>query len=81
MPPELILPPIPPGCQSLWAAFLELNSARSSGGMSASGISFQDIAAWQSITGVTLNPWELDVICALDRVALKAAATQQDPKP
>lgn len=60
---------------------MQLNAARP-GGMGPSAISFSDIAAWQQLTGIELNPWELDTLQALDQVALKAAApTTQSANP
>ena len=76
-PPELILPPIPPGCHHLWELFLQLNSSRPSGAAGASAISPTDILAWQTLAGVQLNPWELDVLQALDRVVMNAIAEEQ----
>lgn len=77
-PPDLILPPIPPGCQVLWEAFLELNGTRASAGMGPCAITYHDILSWQALMGVTLNPWELRVIQALDQVAIKSASEQND---
>jgi hypothetical protein len=55
---------------------MQLHAARGSGGMGPAGLAFSELVAWQTLTGVELNPWELEVIQALDRVALKAAADQ-----
>ena len=79
MPPELILPPIPPGLDVIWDIFLQLNHMRSSG-MGPSAISAVDLLAYQQLHGIELTPWELDCISALDQVALKSAA-DQNPKP
>jgi hypothetical protein len=37
--------------------------------------------AWQQLYGVRLNPFEIDTLKALDRVALKSAADQQPKAP
>jgi len=41
--------------------------------MGASGIPFSEIEAWQRLQGVTLTPWELDVLIEIDRIALNRA--------
>jgi hypothetical protein len=60
----------------LWNAFVELHEGRGSNGYGSNPISWQDLAAWQSISGVTLTAWEVSVIRALDAVAMAAAAKQ-----
>lgn len=45
--------------------------------MGQAPISLGDVAHWQSLMGVDLNPWEIETILSLDRVAMKAAADQQ----
>ena len=66
-PPELQIPPIPASCKILWDVFLQLYGANSK------GINFGEITHWQTLNDVVLNPWELDTILALDKVARKAA--------
>jgi hypothetical protein len=60
----------------LWNAFVELHEGRGSNGYGPNPITWQDLAAWQSISGVTLTAWEVSAIRALDSVALAAAAKQ-----
>jgi len=57
----------------VWSVFLELDAARSSGGMSISSISFSDIYAWCQLTDTCLERWELNTIKGLDSARLKAA--------
>ena len=42
-------------------------------GANSKGINFGEVAHWQTLNDVVLNPWELDTILALDNVARKAA--------
>ena len=42
-------------------------------GPNSKGINFGEITHWQTLNDVVLNPWELDTILALDKVARKAA--------
>ena len=53
---------------------MELHNARGQG-MNAAAISWSDLAAWSAMRGVTLSPWELDSILALDRIALTTLQT------
>lgn len=71
-PPELIPLPIPSGCDSVWALFLDLNSRRGNGGMGPSPIAWSDLLAWQQLMGVILTPWEIDTLMHLDIAALSA---------
>ena len=75
MPDELNVPPVPPACELIWSVFLALHGSRASG-MGPSAISPADMLAYQQMHGVELNPWELDCIAALDRVAVDAAIEQ-----
>lgn len=70
-PPAMLrdAPPMPAGCSQLWNDFLELHSCRGSS-FGASRITFLDIAAWQSIRGVKLQPWEIDCIRRTDEMWL-----------
>lgn len=46
----------------LWHWFIDLSNARVPG----EPIGYKDIVAWQEITGITLTPWEAEVIRSLD---------------
>jgi hypothetical protein len=73
----LAMPPMPGGCLHLWQAYHEMAAGRPSGMGGASGIPPSEIAAWQTLSGVQLTPWEIDTILALDQVALKLLSEQQ----
>lgn len=69
----------PPGCLSVWSAFIQLSRTRPQG-MEAGGITFAEIEAWQRLTGVALSPWELDTLVELDaRLLGRAWAKEGEP--
>lgn len=55
--------------ESLWGAFVQLSSTRQSG-MGANPIAITEVEAWCRLQGVTLSPWELDTLLAMDSAAL-----------
>ena len=63
-------PALPAGCEELWRIFNELHSCRSVG-MGVQRITYADIDAFQRVSGVTLQAWELDAIRRADTVFLK----------
>lgn len=71
--PLLDAPPVPRAARAVWEAFVQLASSRASG-MGLSPISLADIEAWCRLSGITLTPWELDTLLALDAAALTEAA-------
>jgi hypothetical protein len=73
--PELDVPDIPAGCQQIWIVFLQLNACRGSTGMGPAAIGPCDLLAWQQLQRVEFTPWEIDMLMALDRVALQSADT------
>ena len=69
--PEVMLDP---EVEHLWHAFQELHGARGPQG----SITFADIAAWCSLRGPDLLPWEVEGIRALDAAWLSQQAEQND---
>jgi hypothetical protein len=63
----------------LWQAFCELSAARPVG-MAAGAIPGTEIEAWQRLARVTLLPWEVDTLRAMDRAAL-AVMNEKAPSP
>lgn len=55
---------------------MALHERRGQNGYGPNAIGWQDIAAWQAVTGQALSGWEASVIGALDAVAMAAAAKQ-----
>jgi hypothetical protein len=71
--PQLLLdaPPLPEGCESVWAVFNELHSARGSNGMGPNQIGFVEIDAYQRVTGIRLAGWEIAAVRLADLAFLK----------
>lgn len=68
--PDLHPEPLRPCCKALWDTFIELHNARG-GGMGPAPISWRDLRDWQEIRGVSLTPWEVDTLMAMDLEAMK----------
>jgi hypothetical protein len=73
--PQALLdaPPCPDDCEELWRMFNDLHESRSW----ANGpgrISFTDLDAFQRVTGVTLQRWELEAIRKADSAYLEQYA-------
>lgn len=62
-----------PGLAGLWEAYCELSAMRPSG-MGVSAIPGHEYESWQRLSGVTLTPWEVDTLKAMDRAAMSAMA-------
>lgn len=54
----------------IWQWFLELNQARQYSEMGAMSITFSEILAWSTLSGVSPEPYEVRVLKQLDNVAL-----------
>ena len=65
---------MPPGLQQLWDLFLDLSATRAPAMAGVSPIAYAEIVAWQRAHRIRLESWEVDLLRALDRVALEAAA-------
>lgn len=72
-PPELQVPPLPPGTADLWGTYLQIRNSCAAG-LGPAVMTQQDVLAWQQLHGVRLLPWEIDTLFAID-VAARAAAT------
>ncbi len=66
-PQELDLPELPKTLQPLWQIYLQLDAGRGAGAFSSVAIGWQDIAAWQRITGQPLSGWEAETLIRTDR--------------
>lgn len=66
----------PPMLAHVWGWFLDLHRARGGAGMGPESLSYREIAAWASLTGQRLEPWELDALRALDEAWMEQAAAQ-----
>ena len=68
----LIGPPFPDIVEYVWSAFNSLHAGRGYGFSGPNPLSYENIAAWMSLTGIELSAWELDVVKRLDALWLKA---------
>lgn len=69
-PKELDVPQCPTSMVYILNWFYELSSGRQNG-MGLNPISWQDIRAWQEVTGERLALWELNAIKRLDSVFIE----------
>lgn len=74
---ELEPRPIPSDCDVLLNAFWALRRSAGSNGMTAAAISYGEILAWQTLCGVQLDPFEVDLIFVMDHAALSAFAEKK----
>jgi hypothetical protein len=74
MPPELGVAELPPAARALYSTWREIASARGSNGFGPSPITWSEINAWQSLCGVCLSPWEVQLMRELDAVELSASS-------
>lgn len=66
-PKDLDVPDLPVSLQPLWQIYLQLDAGRGGTGFGAAVIGWQDIAAWQRITGQPLTGWEAETLIRTDR--------------
>ncbi len=58
--------------QFIWIGFIELSNARGSSGMGGvCPITFTEIYCWQQLSGVELEPWEVNTLRRIDELWLK----------
>jgi len=60
----------------VWATFLSLHDGRTYGMSGPNPISYDIIKAWCDLYGVSLNPWEIDTIKALDNLWIKITSEE-----
>lgn len=69
-------PKLPHEMRYLWRTFVSLHRARGSNGWGPSPITWSDLDAYCRLTGVALDPWEVEAIRALDEAFMESAAEQ-----
>lgn len=67
-------PEVPPAGQRVWGIFLALNAGRTGGINGPNPIGAMEAEAWSRLHREPIRPFELDIINALDRAMLGAAA-------
>lgn len=74
VPEHLRSLPIPTGTEYLWEWFNELQGARTSNGFGANPITYTEMAAWATLSGRDLEPFEVRLLKDLDLLYLSAVA-------
>ena len=59
-----------------WKMFLDMHNARTSTGYSINPITYSDIFAYSVLMKLDLEEWEIELIKALDNVAMNAYAEE-----
>lgn len=72
MPEDLEAKEMPSLGLHVWKYFLELHNERSSNGMGPNKINSTQIKDWCFISSVTLEPWEVRAIRALDNAWMES---------
>jgi hypothetical protein len=78
---------LPVDLEWIFSTFLDLSSSRGSNGYTANRLTYSEIGAWCDLAGISLDPWEVDVLRKLDTVYMKAfhagprRTGTQDQKP
>ena len=79
MPDQLAnAPDMPEALAHVWIYFLELNRSRGNNGFSELHITFSEIDSWCRLYGISLEPWELSIIAALDNAYLTEQAKKKN---
>ena len=73
-------PPLPAAAKWIWRSFVDLSAARQSA-FSLQPISYSEIVAYQTVTGIRLVGWEVALIRELDSRFLAAVAKDQQNGP
>lgn len=72
MPEALDIPKAPEGQRHLLAWFHDLSAGRQMGYAEPSAITWSEMAAWQQMQGLPLEPWEAQILRRLDQLWLLA---------
>lgn len=77
--PQMLLdaPPLPEGCEDLWGIFRELHSCRGAGVSAPQRITYLDLYAFQRVSGLNLQGWELEAIRQADAAFLSDWAARR----
>jgi hypothetical protein len=60
------MPTLPANGRKLWGDFFDLHLTRRSGLNGSERLGFADLQAWQIVTGLRHEPWEVRAIFRLD---------------
>lgn len=74
--PDLDLPDVDEDAMYLWTWYIELATRRPSG-MGVEALRWSEIEAWARLTGRAPEPWELEIVMAIDSEFLKFTAERR----
>jgi hypothetical protein len=77
-PDEYREAPCPPCMALVWNWFQDLSARRTGNGYGPNPLSFTEIDTWARLSGITLTPFELQAIVALDAHYLRHRAEQDN---
>lgn len=66
--------------EHVWRWFCEIAGARTSNGFGANPISYGEIAAWASLTGQDVSPWEARLLRRVDAAVLNVLNSKDKPE-
>lgn len=70
---------IPAAGEQVWYWFRELDCQRTGNGYGPNALGFREIKAWCDLREISLLPWQLDAIIALDLKRRSIAAEKPEP--
>lgn len=73
---DVVGPPLPPGADRAWRIFGELNATRASGTGGVGAITYAEMVAYETLTGVLLTPLDVALVREADAVFLQHALTR-----
>lgn len=73
-------PEIPLCIEHIWEWFWQIHKGRSSGMSGPNPLTWSDLYAWASLTGLQVRPIEFEIIKDIDSAYLKYIAEKQDKK-
>jgi len=68
----------PDAASHIWSTFIELHDGRTYGMSGPNPISYDIIKAWCDLSGISLSPWEVELVKALDSIWLKTISEEAD---
>ena len=81
LPEQLAIEPdMPQSVAHVWQYFTELHRTRGGNGFGANPIAYMEIESWCRLSGISLYPWEVALITALDNAYLSEQAKQSAKK-
>lgn len=72
---------VPAAGEQVWYWFRELDCQRTGNGYGMNALGFREIKAWSDLREISLLPWQVDAILALDIKRRTISAESSDDKP